>query len=468
MLVKCDFTVNNNSFEYTKATILCLSTTVKADGKIITCYHSSWAIYRPSFGKFELENINANLCTHLSYKFFFGIDGDSGEFKILYPSLDLDHELIIRTIALKSSNPNLKVLAVVGGHLEGSVKYSLMAADPIKRNNFIQSTLAFIKHQGFDGITLHWEYPSIGGGLAVDKDNFVTLLKELKEALDPHNLLLSIGVGASTETAAISYDIPNISKHVDFINVMTYDLQPQGILGFNAPLRGQSPNNVEDCINYWLMNGAPPSKLLMGLAFYGRTFQLSDTMQTTPGSPILGLGAAGSYTQENGFLGFNEICSNEGSWTTVFDTAHGVPYMYKDNQWVSYDNVQSLNMKVDFLNSKNLGGAAIWSIDTDDFRGHCGGGKFPLLTAINRKLVTSGETSSASSTTTEIAPSFLCEKDGFFVDPTDCQYYYQCWQGTRYDYVCAAGFCFNEETQTCASTVVCNCVLPLFCIIFPC
>ncbi|XP_075168324.1 acidic mammalian chitinase-like [Haematobia irritans] len=454
-------------FAYILATILCPTITAVANSKIINCYFGTWAKYRPGNGKFEPENIDASLCTHLSYS-FFGINDYNGEFRMLDSWLDLNEGLIKRTIALKTSNPNLKVLAVIGGWLEGSVKYSQMAADPIKRSNFIQSSLAFIKQHGFDGLDLDWEYPSKRGGLAVDKENFVTLLKELKEALASRNLLLGIAVGASAETAAMSYDIPNISKYVDFINVMTYDLQPQGILGFNAPLRGQSPNNVEDCINYWLMNGAPASKLVMGLAFYGRSFQLWDTMQTTPGSAISGLGAAGPYTQENGFLGFNEICSNEGSWTTVFDTTHRVPYMYKDNQWVGYDDVQSLNMKLDFLITKNLGGAMIWSIETDDFRGHCGGGQFPLLNAINKKLIRSGQTSStqpstttlkpySTSTTTKSPSSLDCERDGFFVHPIDCTRYYRCVTGIRYDFICPAGLHFDEHSSNCVWPDESNC-----------
>lgn len=35
--------------------------------------------------------------------------------------------------------------------------------------------------------------------------------------------LLTVTVAAPEPMAAVSYDIPEISKHVDFINVMTYD-----------------------------------------------------------------------------------------------------------------------------------------------------------------------------------------------------------------------------------------------------
>jgi len=33
------------------------------------CYYQSWATYRPGNGKFDVEMIDPNLCTHLIYAF---------------------------------------------------------------------------------------------------------------------------------------------------------------------------------------------------------------------------------------------------------------------------------------------------------------------------------------------------------------------------------------------------------------
>jgi len=65
-------------------------------------------------------------------------------------------------------------------------------------------------------------------------------------------LELSIAVGASETTANISYDIPAISQHLTFINVMTYDyhMASDGYLGFNAPLP-----EVTESIDYWISQG---------------------------------------------------------------------------------------------------------------------------------------------------------------------------------------------------------------------
>ena len=72
----------------------------------------------------------------------------------------------------------------IGGWNEGGKKYSDMAADPKKRKRFIESAVTFCQKYNFDGIDLVWMYPGVGwrGGVPEDKQNFVKLIKELKEA----------------------------------------------------------------------------------------------------------------------------------------------------------------------------------------------------------------------------------------------------------------------------------------------
>ncbi|KAH8299319.1 hypothetical protein KR044_000387, partial [Drosophila immigrans] len=432
--------------------------------EILNCYWGTWANYRPGDGKFEPSNIDPHLCTHISYT-FFGI-AESGEFKSLDTWLDLDDGLafISKTIALKQVNPKLKVLAVVGGWNEGSEKYSVMAADAGKRATFISSTLAFIQRYGFDGLDLDWEYPNQRGGGPQDKQNFVTLLREIKEAFAPYNLELGIAVGASETSASLSYDIPAISQHLSFINVMTYDFHMsfEGYLGLNAPLP-----EVTQAIDYWIQQGAPPEKLVLGLGFYGHTYQLADNSQTSPGSPSKGDGAAGPYTRQNGFLGYMEICVN--NWQTVFDDGTKSPYAFQGDQWVGYDNVQSIELKMQLVSSRNLGGAMTWSIETDDFRGICGE-SYPLLKAMNRGLgnsgnggngggsVTSAPTAAPTSAPTTSAPggggngggsNGDCTSDGHFQNSSDCNKYYQCANGIRYDFECGAGLYFDPSILSC-------------------
>ena len=70
-------------------------------------------------------------------------------------------------------------------------------------------------------------------------------------------------------------------------------------------------------------------------------------------------------------------------WTAVTNSA---PYAYYANQWVGYDNVQSVRSKAELIVSQSYGGAMIWAIDMDDFNNLCCLEAFPLTRAIARTL----------------------------------------------------------------------------------
>lgn len=85
----------------------------------------------------------------------------------------------------------------------------------------------------------------------------------------------------------------------------------------------------------------------MGIPFFGRSFTLQYINETEIGSSIKGPGKEGFYTQTAGLLGYFEICDkilNEG-WTRMADES-GAPYIVNGDQWVGYDDAQSINKKV--------------------------------------------------------------------------------------------------------------------------
>lgn len=43
-------------------------------------------------------------------------------------------------------------------------------------------------------------------------------------------------------------------------------------------------------------------------------------------------------------------------------------YAVKNNQWVGYDDIESVTIKLNYMLAHDLGGAAMfWSLETDDF-----------------------------------------------------------------------------------------------------
>lgn len=189
----------------------------------------------------------------------------------------------------------------------------------------------------------------------------------------PHGLILSVAVGASKSTADISYNIPVISQIVDFINLMTYDFHGSfQCTSMNAPLyrssKQENCDNINNCVRLWISAGVESEKLILGIPAYGRSFTLKSSSNNNLGAATHGPGQAGLYTQDSGSLGYNEICEIGKNWIKCWEDEQKLPYAYNGDQWVGYDDIQSVELKCQYIKRMNLGGAMVWSIDTDEFR----------------------------------------------------------------------------------------------------
>ena len=56
-----------------------------------------------------------------------------------------------------------------------------------------------------------------------DKQSFVDLLAILKSALSPKGKLLAAAVNSGAWQISQSYIIPDVCRHLDLVNLMTYD-----------------------------------------------------------------------------------------------------------------------------------------------------------------------------------------------------------------------------------------------------
>ncbi|XP_053662726.1 chitinase-3-like protein 1 [Anopheles marshallii] len=450
--------------------------------KEVVCYYGTWATYRQGNGKFTVDDVNPLLCTQLNYA-FFDINSN-GTIRIIDPYLDLPSGL--NTIAkfnnLKQKNPALKTIAAIGGWNAGTANFKAVAGDSQRRTTFARNAVSFLQQYRFDGMDIDWEYPD-----AEDKANFVLFLQELAKAFAPYNYLLTVAVGAPEWRANESYDIPAISRIVNYINLMTYDMDGDyGVTRHHAAIFQGSVDdtdfkrqlNVDAVIRYWLSKGASANKLTLGVPFYGHTFKLANPGVDGVGAPTSGVGTKGPYTQQPGFLGYNEICESSFS-KKQFDSVQGAAFASGNGEWVSYDTVESISRKCNLIAKYGLGGGMVWSIETDDFKGTCGP-KFTLLNALNgcvnnngpapvtttiatTQVATTKTTTTTKLTTATTKPTtttstkavtsgsgtFVCTRDGYFRDPYDCNKYYRCYAGTKYSFNCPTELYFNEQAITC-------------------
>lgn len=222
--------------------------------------------------------------------------------------------------------------------------------------------------------------PVSGGlfqGTAADKENYTKLLEKFRavlnaeEAKDAKEYFLSIAAPAGP-TIIPNLEVGKLGGVLDWMNLMSYDFHGSWdpITGHNAPMSvgpkdAASAFSITDAVNTYLDGGFPASKLVLGVAFYGRGWD-------NVGPDSAGLyqsGAAASVgTWEKGVFDYTDIKDNYlPTMQRYWDADAQVPYLYDATRklWISYDDPQSMKVKSDFIKAKGLGGAMIWEITGD-------------------------------------------------------------------------------------------------------
>ncbi|KAK7880268.1 hypothetical protein WMY93_030635 [Mugilogobius chulae] len=344
----------------------------------LVCHFTNWSQYRTGRGKFTVESIDPFLCTHVVYDFavidyYNKLTENESTEKSSYQAL----------AGLKSRNSDLKTLVSVRELSTSEPQFSQMVSTAANRHTFVQSAVIFLRTHDFDGLELDWDYPGN------NKDKFTQLCKDLLWAFDNESvgtgrtrLMLSASLTPKPETVSLT-----TMKIVDFISVKTFDLNSGKVTTHHSPLYSSNNASIDFITQYFLdTKKIPAQKLLLGFPTHARSFTLS-TGASSPGSPVSGPANPGPYTLEMGFWSYFETCAFlQGAQVHWIDNQY-VPYAVKINHWVGFDNQTSVEAKVSYLSSKRLGGAAVWSMDLDDFAGQfCGQGKYPLISHLKSEL----------------------------------------------------------------------------------
>ncbi|CAN8021196.1 unnamed protein product [Ixodes persulcatus] len=365
----------------------------------VVCYYYGWAIGRPPPMNYRVEDVPLDYCTFVVLA-FAGIDDRTWELKSVIPEYQQNESLYRNFTDLKTQHLFLKTMLAVGGWDHGGKVFSDMVSKPERRTMFVKSALDWMLRHGFDGLEIIWKYPGYEprGGTSDDKDNFVQLLKELKAAFNPHPLFLTAAVPVEENYLEDGYDLPRLTRNVDWFNVLAYDLRGKWnrFTDMHSILYKRAADSkyfqeltIAEGMKRLVRMGAPKDKLMLGIAFYGRTYVLRDPAKHGVKARIKHdqPAEAGPYVRSNDLMGYYEICPNikSGLWTREFDQEAKCPYAYHGNQWVGYEDEESVANKMDFIIGQGYRGVMVFNNDLDDFRGVCGP-KNPLMKVIFTKV----------------------------------------------------------------------------------
>ncbi|CAK5268570.1 unnamed protein product [Mycena citricolor] len=318
-------------------------------------YYEGWATTRSCLS-YTPEMISAETLTHINFAFAL----ISNSFTIIEMSPG-DAALWTRTTALKKKNVSLKVFLSIGGWSFNdpptSQIFSQLVGSAANTATFISSALNTLQAYGFDGIDVDWEYPAAydRGGNPADKANYVTFMSKVKAAFKPRNYGLTF-TAPSSYWYLQHFDLPGLMQSADWVNVMTYDLHGtwDGVDPYIGSLVLAHTNltEIKDTLSLFDNVGVNPNQIVLGIGFYGRSFQLASASCSSPGCAFVGGANPGPCSANSGTLMFSEIeqIIAQNSLQPILDPDAAVKYIvWNNDQWVSY-------------------GTMIWSVDQDDLQ----------------------------------------------------------------------------------------------------
>ncbi|ULT91658.1 hypothetical protein L3Y34_009354 [Caenorhabditis briggsae] len=355
-----------------------------ACGKRIVGYYTGW-------GEREITENQLRKLTHVVFAFVAMKPDGSVEFGPVSeddPGPEAGVKAKRRFLDMKkkarSANSGVQILFAVGGW-DNSQYFPSTAADSGKRAHFINSVANFIESYGIDGVDLDWEYPAEKGA---DKNNHVTLIRELRQRLDQlaasknrrSKYLITLATAAGEWNLREGYDLNGILQYADFLNVMTYDYYgawaskwgaytgPPSPLYFGS-LKGFSGKlNADFTMKFYSCKTKKPGMLNMGVPFYGRFWEnVLEPIRGEDGMWRTAQEVNGEF--EGGYVGWRNL--EKQGWNKGAATWHDktkTPYIFNSGarKFLGFENERSLKEKMNYATGKNLGGIMIWALDLDD------------------------------------------------------------------------------------------------------
>jgi len=314
-------------------------------------------------GPEKADSLAAEKLTHIIYSFGH-LNGSK-----LYIQTAKDSLTITKLVALKTKNPKLKVLLSLGGW-GGCETCSDIFSLHENRQAFAQSVKELNHYFHSDGIDLDWEFPALPsmpghGYKPEDKQNFTLLVQQLRKTLGK-KMEISFAAGGFKWTLRESIEWKPVMHLVNRVHLMSYDFLPGDVTGHHAALFSTTTQKSSAAyfIKYLLELGVPANKIVLGAAFYARKWDSIPAIQN-------GLYQNGKSAGSVAYKDLEERFPESAGYERFWDSAASAPFIYHAGmqQFISYDNVRSVQLKTKYLVKNKLNGIMFWQLALDNVSG---------------------------------------------------------------------------------------------------
>lgn len=333
-------------------------------------------------GLVDVRKISAEKLTHINYAF---VDVKNNRAFLHREATDTVNFQQLNQLKLK--NPDLKILISIGGWA-WSENFSDAALSDTSRKAFAESAVKIIEKFKLDGVDIDWEYPGIAGEEGnvfrpEDKQNFTLMLKELRLELDSleykyqSKKLLTIAVGGFTDFIRHT-EMDKAANYLDYVNLMTYDFYNGSFAGHHTNLYNSksypAQHYADKTFREFAAAGVPSEKLVMGIAFYSRSFILKEGAKNGLGDSVL------SSRYGKGYTFLKDSLINQKGFKKYYDKDAKASYLYNavSREYMTYDDERSVEAKCKYVLKNNMAGVMFWEYDSD-LNGY-------LLNQINKSL----------------------------------------------------------------------------------
>lgn len=321
-------------------------------------------------GLIDTSMVDANKLTHINYAFV----------NVQHNRAWLTHEKTDTTnfrylVSLKKKNPDLKVIISIGGW-GWSGNFSDAVLTDTARQAFAASAAAIVRKYDLDGIDIDWEYPNdIGAGNIFrkeDKQTYTLMFQALRENLDKvekekrRKMYLTAAVGGFKRFLK-NTEMGKVAHYLDYVNLMTYDYFQDSLgiavhhTNLYASKKYRSRDDADQAVNAFEAEGVPANKLVMGVAFYGRSARVTDSAQ-------YGLGMSRTDRMRAGGYAFiKDSLTNKNGFKYYRDEDAKAPFLFNAStmQFISYDDEWSVKNKCEYVKKHNMAGVMFWEYIED-------------------------------------------------------------------------------------------------------
>ncbi|MCF7802563.1 MAG: glycoside hydrolase family 18 protein [Candidatus Marinimicrobia bacterium] len=330
---------------------------------VVTAYLASYNHFAPpggNWGNLPTEAIDWSAFDRLHY-FALNVNADGSlseikKYKNMSPSR-------INAVVTAAHSNDIGVFMSIGGW--GNYKDFHTAIQPQNRQNLIDNLTFLVKRWHLDGIDLDMEPIK-----DQDVKNYSAFVRELSGALQQLPSPVYKRPLLSTATSWQPEMFADLQKYFDQINLMTYDYSgawdgwvtwhnsPIYNGGKSFPMRRKKLPSLNSQVQEFLEAGVTPGKLGIGIDFYGYIWK----GVSKPGE---GWMINAPDVEDN--VPYHKIMKDyfrDGSYNWDDSAQASYLSLKKNGQdlFVSYDDEQAIEAKVQYAREHDLGGVFIWEL----------------------------------------------------------------------------------------------------------